>query len=187
MTSVSQALAAQRFQPASAPSAVNARAYRAAWRPSLGAFYVEPAGASRTSSDQGGGMITDKIVKGAGSHRILMALRERPRTSKELKRLVGAINSVSRFDGEYMDRLLANGYVILDGEFWDITVKGRQKCEALGDPEKVVRAGSRTKEFSAAVIERPPVLRPGSLDFQERPSRRGDYLYYRDGRVEKAK
>lgn len=130
-------------------------------------------------------MITDKIIKGAGSHRILMALRERPRTSKELKRLVGAINSVSRFDGEYMDRLLANGYVILDGESWDITVKGRQKCEALGDPEYGNRAAARTNQFSAVSLDPPPVRRPDAFDFERCPSRRGDYLYYRDGRIER--
>lgn len=129
-------------------------------------------------------MITDKIVKGAGSHRILMALRERPRTSKELKRLVGAINSISRFDGEYMERLEANGYVFMDDGHWVISVKGHQKCVALGDPEKPVRVQPRTKVFEAAVIERPPTPRPGSMDFMQWPSRRGKYLYYRDGRIE---
>lgn len=131
-------------------------------------------------------MITDKIVRGAGSHRILMALRDRPRTSKELKKLVGAINSISRFDGEYMDRLQASGYVFLEGGAWAITLKGRQKCEALGDPEKPVRVQPRTTAFEATVIERPPIPRPGSMDFTKCPSRRGAYLYYRDGRVEKA-
>ena len=130
-------------------------------------------------------MITDKIVKGAGSHRILMALREKPRTSKELKRMVGAINSVSRFDGEYMERLLANGHVVLDGEFWAITVKGRHKCEALGDPERTNRASPRTNQFFAAAIGQPPVRRLGAFDFEQWPSRRGNLLYYRDGRIER--
>lgn len=130
-------------------------------------------------------MVTDKIVKGAGSHRILMALRERPRPSKELKRLVGAINSVSRFDGEYMERLEINGYVISDDGSWVITVKGHQKCVALGDPERPDRAAHRTQTFEAILVERPPVLRPGCLDFMAFPSRRGNYLYYRDGRIER--
>lgn len=130
-------------------------------------------------------MITDKIVKGAGSHRILMALREKPRTSKELKRLVGAINSISRFDGEYMERLEANGYVFMDDGHWVISVKGHQKCAALGDPEKPNRAQPRTTVFEALTIERPPLLRPGSMDFMELPSRRGKFLYYRDGRIER--
>ena len=130
-------------------------------------------------------MITDKIVKGAGSHRILMALRERPRPSRELKRLVGAINSISRFDGEYMERLESNGYVISDDGSWVITVKGHQKCVALGDPEKPNRALPRVVVFEAAAASRPPLLRPGSLDFMAFPSRRGNYLYYRDGRIER--
>lgn len=33
--------------------------------------------------------------------------------------------------------------------------------------------------------ERPPVLRPGSTDHEQHPSRRGGLLHYRDGRVEK--
>lgn len=130
-------------------------------------------------------MITDKIVKGAGSHRIMIALMDRPRSSKELKKLVGAINSVSRFDGEYMERLQSNGYVFSDLGVWHITVKGKQKCEALGPLEPPSRALPRTKEFTALVFERPPVLRPGSMDFLQWPSRSGNRLYYRDGRVEK--
>ena len=129
-------------------------------------------------------MITDKIVKGAGSHRILLALMERPRTSKELKRMVGAINSVSRFDGEYMERLQSNGYVFSDLSMWCITLKGRQKCEALGPLDAGNRAQPRTKDFKALVALRPPVLRLGSMDFMKWPSRAGNRLYYRDGRVE---
>ena len=131
-------------------------------------------------------MVTDKIVKGAGSHRILMALRERPRDSKELKRLVGAVNSISRFDGEYMDRLESNGYVIRDDGLWVITVKGHQKCVTLGDPEKPNRAKPRTMTFESMALEKPVVRRPGSMDFLDYPSRRGNFLYYRDGRIERA-
>ncbi len=130
-------------------------------------------------------MITDKIVKGAGSHRILMSLRERPRTSKDLKRVVGAINSVRRFDDEYMGRLLANGYVCFDGVTWLITIKGAQKCADLGDPEKPNSPVRRLSKFQTAVAEHPPVLRRDAMDFAQWPSRRGNLLFYRDGRVEK--
>ena len=132
-------------------------------------------------------MITDKIVKGAGSHRILLALIERPRTSAELKRLVGAINSISRFDGEHMDRLVANGYVIKDINVWMITVRGKQKCESLGGDEIVNRATSRTNDFKMTAPQAPLVRRNGSMDFAKFPSRVGPNLYYRDGRIEKVK
>jgi hypothetical protein len=35
------------------------------------------------------------------------------------------------------------------------------------------------------VADRPPVMRPGSADHEQHPSRMGDELRYRDGRVEK--
>lgn len=35
------------------------------------------------------------------------------------------------------------------------------------------------------VADRPPVMRPGSNDHEQHPSRMGDELRYRDGRVEK--
>lgn len=133
-------------------------------------------------------MITDKIIRGAGSHRILIALIERSRTSKELRRLVGAVNSTKKFEGEYMARLEANGYVFLEGERWSITVKGTQKCASLGGPKPGGVAGPRVPVQShtlpASIWDRPPAARPGSMDFLNWPSRRGSRLYYRDGRIE---
>lgn len=131
-------------------------------------------------------MITDKVVKGAGSHRILAALSERPRTSKELKKVVGAINSLRRFDDEYMARLQSNGYVTYCVNEWSITVKGMQKCSELGELERPNRAMPKMHRFEVVMVERPPVLRHDALDFMRCPSRRGNFLYYRDGRVEKA-
>lgn len=132
-------------------------------------------------------MITDKIIRGAGSHRILLALIERGRTSKELRRLVGAVNSTKKFEGEYMARLEANGYVFADGVSWRITVKGVQKCESLGIERPANVAGPRVPiqghAIPTSIWERPPAQRPGSMDFLNWPSRRGNRLYYRDGRV----
>lgn len=133
-------------------------------------------------------MITDKIIRGAGSHRILLALIERSRTSKELRRLVGAVNSTKKFEGEYMARLEANGYVFAVEGRWSITVKGTQKCESLGLPKLGGVAGPRvlieSRTLPTSIWERAPAPRPGSLDFLEFPSRRGNRLYYRDGRIE---
>ena len=56
-------------------------------------------------------MSIGKVVRYAGSHRILYALSFGTKNSKELKLIVGAINSIARFDGEYMGRLVDNGYV----------------------------------------------------------------------------
>ena len=127
-------------------------------------------------------MITDKIVRGAGSHRILLALLDRARSSRDLKRVVGAVNGVSRFRGDYMDRLVANGFVFEADAMWFITELGRQKCAQVGTERRPDVAGPRTAVFVAAKIERPPVRRPGAEDFLNWPSRRGNTLYFRDGR-----
>lgn len=133
---------------------------------------------------------TDKIIRGAGSHRILMALIERSRTSKELRRLVGAVNSTKKFEGEYMARLEANGYVVQEAEHWLITTKGAQKCESLSVPETTGVAGPRvpieSRTALPSVLARLQSARHGSLDFMNHPSRVGSRLYYRDGRVEDA-
>lgn len=131
-------------------------------------------------------MVTDKILKGAGSHRILLTLVEGERTSRELKKMVNAVNGTARFELEYMGRLEVNGFVMKSGMLWSITVKGRHKCEELGDIKPKNIAGPRTyvgpsQEYR---VEKPPPLRPGSFDFREFPSRRGNCLYYKDGRVE---
>ena len=131
-------------------------------------------------------MITDKIIKGAGSHRILLALAERPRTSRELRKLVGAVNSTSRFDGEYMKRLEANGFVMEDNSFWMITKKGREKLETLKIEDVKNKAESRSYTFFKPFTpDKNFVRRDGSLELSKAPSRVGPTLYYPDGRTEK--
>jgi hypothetical protein len=132
---------------------------------------------------------TGKVVANAGSHRIMYALANGPMHSKELKVIAGAINSVSRFDGEYMARLESNGFVKRHGDQWALTKRGHEKLEELGPAR-----GMRLKRQYAyqAVLERPnfdpeahiehTIKRPGSMDFLECPTRIGNTLYYRDGR-----
>ena len=137
-------------------------------------------------------MNTGKVVANAGSHRILYALSHGACTSKELKNIVGAINSVARFDGEYMARLIANGYVNRDGEYWSLSKSGHEKLDKLG-PAKGLRlrgglATQRMSGFRSGEVYDPakyPGLprRPGAEDFLELPSRMGNKLYYRDGRI----
>lgn len=134
-------------------------------------------------------MITDKIIKGAGTHRILAALYERDRTSRELKNIVGAINSHSRFSGEYMARLVVNGFVLETETGWSITALGRKKYESMGSPDK----GSGTTKYHvpphlSGVWQGhlyPASVRPGSMDYLKYPSLRGSHLYYADGRITK--
>jgi hypothetical protein len=134
-------------------------------------------------------MNNGKIVRNAGSHRILYALSLAEHTSRELKIMVGAINSISRFDGEYMKRLIDNGHVRRTSIGWALTDAGREKVEELG-PATGVRP-KRTDKVRA-VMERPiytgrreTPMRIGAEEFLKYPSRVGNTLMYRDGRKEK--
>lgn len=133
-------------------------------------------------------MNTGKILKNAGSHRILYALSVGPRTSKELKVVAGAIYSIAKFDGEYMDRLAQSGYIQRQGDGWILLHKGQLKLEELGPA-----SGMRLKANKLLpVLQRPVYVpepdltsqrRPGAEDFLKCPSRIGNTLYYRDGTV----
>lgn len=133
-------------------------------------------------------MITEKVVKNAGSHRILHALYHRDCTSKELKNIVGAINSISKFDGEYMARLQANGYVHRFEDGWRITSKGRVKYEELGPARGMYKPGDvgRTNIMKMETYkgQRTTPMRAGAEDFLKYPSRVGNILHYKDGRKE---
>lgn len=87
-----------------------------------------------------------------------------------------------------MARLEANGYVVAVDGSWSITIKGVQKCESLGTKRLENVAGPRRllegRTLPTSIWERPPAQRPGSMDFLNWPSRRGNRLYYRDGRIE---
>lgn len=131
------------------------------------------------------------IVRNAGSHRILYALSFGVRTSKELKIIVGAINSVKRFDGEYMDRLATSGCVRRVHGGWMLTPHGRERLDALGPATGVPppRSGKQQAVQGSPYVPekhnpRSPT-RPGSEDFLQYPSRMGAVLYYRDGRIER--
>ncbi len=133
-------------------------------------------------------MSTGKVVRNAGSHRILYALSFGARTSKDLKNVVGAINSVSRFDGEYMARLVDGGFVERDPYGWRLTEMGWYKLGQLGPAKGYMPKG---KEEPTTYRDRPPYdpktnqpfLRPGAEDHLKCPSRMGNRLVFRDGTV----
>lgn len=139
-------------------------------------------------------MSIGKVVRNAGSHRILYTLSFGVKTSKELKLVVGAINSISRFDGEYMARLVASGYVRRVFKGWAITKAGEEKLAELG-PAKGINPQSKSFRntimiapvYVPSVHNRPSPVRPGSEDFLKYPSRMGSRLVYRDGTVKDIK
>lgn len=132
---------------------------------------------------------TGKVVANAGSHRILDALSTGPKSTKELKHVVGAVNSLARFDNEYMGRMLDNGYVKRQADGWVITKAGLAKLEQLGPVRGNKRrhiAGPRT-HVGKGLLDLTKLYitprRPGAEDFLKYPSRMGRELRYRDGRV----
>lgn len=135
-------------------------------------------------------MNTGKVLKNAGSHRILYALSVGPRTSKELKVVAGAIYSIAKFDAEYMDRLADWGYIQRQGDGWLLLHKGQLKLEELGPVSGMrLKSDKRLKVLERPIYTPPPDLtshrRPGSEDFLKYPSRIGDTLYFRDGTIKK--
>jgi len=135
-------------------------------------------------------MSTGSIVKNAGSHRVLCALSKKPLKSKDLKNIVGAINGVARFEGEYMLRLMLNGFVEkADDEHWRLTYLGRVKVRELGPagdaPSKPSREGMGWKDRPDydPKSDLYTYVRRGSDDAMKLPSRIGNRLFYRDGTV----
>lgn len=132
-------------------------------------------------------MNTGKIVRNAGSHRILYALSSGVKTGKELKQAVGSINGVARFEGEYMARLVHGGYVQRARDGWVITKAGGQKLADLGSVSGIPKIKMhdepmRRPNYEPSQEHKTP-MRPGSEEFLQCPSRMGDKLYYRDGTV----
>lgn len=132
-------------------------------------------------------MNTGKIVRNAGSHRILHALSFGSKSGKELKHTVGSINSVARFEGEYMSRLVTGGYVRRDVQGWSITKRGQEMLESLGPVSGMPRKAHREPMahlpvYVPAQTHKTP-MRPGSEDFLKYPSRMANKLFYRDGTV----
>lgn len=150
------------------------------------------AGGQKEVSKREEEVSTGKVVANAGSHRILDALADGPKHLLELKLIVGAINSRSRFQSEYMGRMLENGYVRQDKEgMWHLTKSGRKKYDEIGPVARIVRpevAGPRLAnnglEVRHTLVEKPQPMRAGAMDFAKLPSRIGNKLYYPDGRIE---
>ena len=135
-------------------------------------------------------MTTGRVVVNAGTHRLLESLNKGPKSIRELRTLVRAVNGDGRFEREYMQRMYSNGYAYKRKDKWYITVKGVEMLRSLGPTKKTDPrvATSRTPDgFSAFVspFDKPPVMRPGAMDFRCCPSRVNNTLIYPDGTVKR--
>lgn len=138
---------------------------------------------------------THPIRRNSRGHAVLRLLAARGLPTDIETIMVGVEEGFRRpidFRREVLDRLrdkdLAHADVVTG---WSITRKGRELLVDLGDqaandPVAVSIATPRTfvpaGVLSTGPLDRVPD-RPGSSDFARCPSRRGDRLYHRDGRV----
>lgn len=136
-------------------------------------------------------MNTGKIVRNAGTHRILNALSFGVKTGKELKQSVGSINGVARFEGEYMARLVNGGYARRVPNGWAITAAGEEKLAELGPISSIPKVKMYDEPMKRPAYdpskEHTTPMRPGSEDFLKYPSRMANKLVYRDGTVKEIK
>ena len=127
-----------------------------------------------------------KVVKNFGTHKILAALYATNCTTKQLKSVVGAINSVKKFEDEYMARMLRNEFVVRNEDVWVITQAGIAKYIELGPAvgmqsfakKRIRRTSWETgRVYMASDIHFAP-RRPGSMDFMYLPSLMGGQYVY---------
>ena len=131
-------------------------------------------------------MLTTKIRPHGGTHRILHALSIQSHFPITLKRLVGANNSIKRFEDVYCMHIQHAGLIRRNDDVWELTELGVTAFAELGPAQgmdKFKKATPRKssflteRDYSAEAIRKSP-RRPGSDTYLKYPSRFGDRLSY---------
>ncbi len=126
------------------------------------------------------------IRKNSGAHKALQTMRLGPRSLTEIKLAIEYKQSVERFQAEVMNILSNGGFVKRHNERFYITERGENTLIEYGAPRKIHRntihhiPGPSYDGLEILIT----VQRPGADDHMQYPSRRGNRLFYRDGRVE---
>ena len=122
-------------------------------------------------------------------HRALEKLRLSPQKYSEIKKLIVGTTTQSRFDDEIMNPLLNDKFIILKDEFYHITKAGEEKYVELGiviTHTKVGAPANTTSKVTGLYVmadSYKDAMRPGANDHFNHPSRIGDKLTYRTGKV----
>lgn len=127
-----------------------------------------------------------KYTRGSKIHRALAHLGILPRDLQELVRLISFGESASRFQNQILMPLKDDGFAKWEGEKFSITELGREKLAELGQIKTRLPNTDGKKQKHIALNLRDylsPIFRPGADDHEKYPSRVGDSLHYRDGRV----
>ena len=103
-----------------------------------------------------------------------------------MRKLIEYTKSIEKFQEEVVNFLSNGGFIKRHNERFYITERGDNILIEYGAPHKVAKGtihyipGPNYDGLELSIS----VQRPGADDHMKYPSRRGNRLYYRDGRVE---
>lgn len=126
------------------------------------------------------------ITKNSMAHKALFCMRLAPKNLTEIKTLIDYKQSTEKFTGTVMNILTNGGFVRRRDERFYITERGENTLIEYGAPRIVVRGtihhipGPSYDGLEILIT----IQRPGADDHMKYPSRRGEKLYFRDGRVQ---
>jgi len=131
-------------------------------------------------------MNPSKFVKNSKIHQALNVLAFIPMGDMELKKKIDFTSSMPRFQEHIIMPLTNGGYVHREQSHYKITEAGKDLLEYLGIIKIKLPASMKfvpTGSYDGTDTTKPSVRISGDDHFKH-PSRRGDTLFYRDGRVE---
>lgn len=127
------------------------------------------------------------ITRSSALHKALQLLNLAPRSLSEVKRLIEYKKSMDQFQADVMNILSNAGMIRRRDQQFYITPAGEQELRRLGVTVKKVpsvtsphRISNVNSSVGLETVKMP--TRPGADDHMLHPSRRGNVLYYRDGR-----
>lgn len=127
-----------------------------------------------------------KYTRGSLIHQAIESLDRLPRSPEQLRTALDNI-SIARFNEYVTEPLLRDGFAMLNENMLYLTAAGREKFSELGmckrrlptsHKAELIRTTYDGKELKVAAV------RLGADDHMRFPSRVGNALRYRDGRVE---
>jgi len=127
-----------------------------------------------------------KFTKNSKIHQALDCLYRLPMNGMEIKKTINFSDSMSKFEASIIVPLINERFAVRKDMKYFLTPSGQDKLMELGQIKHRIPNSSKvvgTGTYDGAEL-RKNVERPGADDHLEYPSRRGNNLYFRDGRVE---
>lgn len=127
-----------------------------------------------------------KFTKNSKIHQALDALYRLPMGPSELKKAINFMDSTTKFDASIIVPLINERFAVRKDLKYFITALGQDKLMELGQIKQRIPNASKiagSGHYDGAEL-RKSVERPGADDHLKYPSKRGNNLYFRDGRVD---